>query len=299
MDWNAIAPALGAEMRELPVAALTAALAEWEATAPHLLHLLASYRAGIDRSPEAANQICYLLYLAAEREERRAFAPLCALLHDAGAAEDVLGDAIDETLTCLLVRTYDDDPGPLHALIEDAAADEGVRAAGLEALAWLTAAGRMPREATAAYLGTLFERMAPRGESLVWFAWQNAIAWLGLEELRDVVAEAFRREWITLDIMDVTDFEATLREAAAGADPMALLRREGPRMFDNAIAEMSQWAAFQEDGGTGEDAEEVEEDEAETAPLEPYINPFRNVGRNDPCPCGSGKKFKKCCLGKL
>ncbi len=23
-----------------------------------------------------------------------------------------------------------------------------------------------------------------------------------------------------------------------------------------------------------------------------------NVGRNDPCPCGSGKKYKKCCLGK-
>lgn len=21
------------------------------------------------------------------------------------------------------------------------------------------------------------------------------------------------------------------------------------------------------------------------------------VGRNDPCPCGSGKKFKKCCMG--
>jgi hypothetical protein len=22
------------------------------------------------------------------------------------------------------------------------------------------------------------------------------------------------------------------------------------------------------------------------------------TGRNDPCPCGSGKKFKKCCLAK-
>jgi len=22
------------------------------------------------------------------------------------------------------------------------------------------------------------------------------------------------------------------------------------------------------------------------------------VGRNEPCPCGSGKKFKKCCLGR-
>jgi len=26
------------------------------------------------------------------------------------------------------------------------------------------------------------------------------------------------------------------------------------------------------------------------------INPFKTVGRNDPCPCGSGKKFKKCCM---
>jgi uncharacterized protein len=23
------------------------------------------------------------------------------------------------------------------------------------------------------------------------------------------------------------------------------------------------------------------------------------TGRNDPCPCGSGKKYKKCCLAKL
>ncbi len=24
-----------------------------------------------------------------------------------------------------------------------------------------------------------------------------------------------------------------------------------------------------------------------------------NIGRNEPCPCGSGKKYKKCCLGKV
>ena len=28
---------------------------------------------------------------------------------------------------------------------------------------------------------------------------------------------------------------------------------------------------------------------------EPYINPFARIGKNDPCPCGSGKKYKKCC----
>ena len=24
----------------------------------------------------------------------------------------------------------------------------------------------------------------------------------------------------------------------------------------------------------------------------------KKVGRNGPCPCGSGKKFKECCMGK-
>jgi preprotein translocase subunit SecA len=26
---------------------------------------------------------------------------------------------------------------------------------------------------------------------------------------------------------------------------------------------------------------------------------FRKVGRNEPCPCGSGKKWKRCCYLKL
>jgi|GEM_PF-671953 preprotein translocase subunit SecA len=35
-------------------------------------------------------------------------------------------------------------------------------------------------------------------------------------------------------------------------------------------------------------------------PLPPPVEPIhtdknKQVGRNDPCPCGSGKKFKKCC----
>jgi len=25
---------------------------------------------------------------------------------------------------------------------------------------------------------------------------------------------------------------------------------------------------------------------------------WARAGRNDPCPCGSGRKYKKCCLGK-
>jgi SEC-C motif-containing protein len=28
----------------------------------------------------------------------------------------------------------------------------------------------------------------------------------------------------------------------------------------------------------------------------PYREPAKKPGRNDPCPCGSGKKYKQCCL---
>ncbi|MBO6180730.1 SEC-C domain-containing protein [bacterium] len=31
----------------------------------------------------------------------------------------------------------------------------------------------------------------------------------------------------------------------------------------------------------------------------PEIDLSQKIGRNDPCPCGSGKKFKKCCGANL
>ena len=33
------------------------------------------------------------------------------------------------------------------------------------------------------------------------------------------------------------------------------------------------------------------------APAQPTVRATPKIGRNDPCPCGSGKKFKKCCGG--
>jgi uncharacterized protein YchJ len=32
------------------------------------------------------------------------------------------------------------------------------------------------------------------------------------------------------------------------------------------------------------------------APVETFMRSGPKVGRNDACPCGSGKKYKKCCL---
>jgi SEC-C motif-containing protein len=73
------------------------------------------------------------------------------------------------------------------------------------------------------------------------------------------------------------------------------------------IATVEFTAFSKEEGGEGvheEKAEFIREGGAwiYTRPLRDGPAPFREVakkpGRNDPCPCGSGKKYKHCCLAK-
>ena len=52
--------------------------------------------------------------------------------------------------------------------------------------------------------------------------------------------------------------------------------------------------AFDEVGVTDEDLRRILGEIQEEKP-EQVINGIERVGRNDLCPCGSGKKYKKCC----
>jgi uncharacterized protein len=49
---------------------------------------------------------------------------------------------------------------------------------------------------------------------------------------------------------------------------------------------------------SGERREKARRPVGRSSPVTPVLNPHRDVGRNDPCPCGNGKKFKKCYLGR-
>jgi preprotein translocase subunit SecA len=45
-------------------------------------------------------------------------------------------------------------------------------------------------------------------------------------------------------------------------------------------------------------AEAAGEPQPQAAPQQPFTREQPKVGRNEPCPCGSGKKYKQC-HGKL
>ena len=63
-------------------------------------------------------------------------------------------------------------------------------------------------------------------------------------------------------------------------------RRGG--LIEDTVAEMNWWVCFKE----GTDATTS----AYPATAKQPIVEGKKIGRNDPCPCGSGKKYKKCCL---
>jgi uncharacterized protein YecA (UPF0149 family) len=66
-------------------------------------------------------------------------------------------------------------------------------------------------------------------------------------------------------------------------------------VFGDTVEELSRWYGFSDDY-LADRYRGLEPAETDFAEIDPYRNPFRGVGRNDPCPYGSGKKFKNCCL---
>ncbi|NIP43835.1 MAG: hypothetical protein GWO41_17435 [candidate division Zixibacteria bacterium] len=50
-----------------------------------------------------------------------------------------------------------------------------------------------------------------------------------------------------------------------------------------------------EGGAVQAQSQAVEDDTPQQGKKQPFKREGKKIGRNDPCPCGSGKKYKKCC----
>ncbi len=64
-------------------------------------------------------------------------------------------------------------------------------------------------------------------------------------------------------------------------------------IFDRYENITSTWAGYNEE----ENYSKIDYSDEFYSSLEP-IKAKRKIGRNEKCPCGSGKKYKKCCLNK-
>lgn len=85
------------------------------------------------------------------------------------------------------------------------------------------------------------------------------------------------------------------RAVSRDGDVIVVVANESPRMPPDiaALARAFRESASQIDPRRGNQ----NRPRSHATPAPPIRSGKVKVGRNDLCPCGSGKKFKKCCLG--
>ena len=229
------------------------------------------------------------LHLLAEWREPRGFKPMLALL--ASPYSEILGDTITEYGAELLAQLYDGDLAALRELILNRSANEFIRETILGAHTVLVKDGTVPRDDYHAFLLQLYET-TPRVEDYIWCGWAAAVSSLLFADLIPRVKQLFDEESISPTIMDYEDFESDFEDSRRGvAKPWTSDRYR-------AIEKMRHWHYVKPGEERDMIDDESEEEFFSSLDTRPAHNPYRDVGRNDPCPCGSGKKFKKCCLLK-
>jgi hypothetical protein len=279
----------------LPVDAIRAADANRAAVAPVFVRAIEQYVVG-ETAPSMEDAVFFVFHLLGQWREKSAYRPLAELLRlPVDQVERILRDADTETSHRVMAAVFDGDPQPLYDVILDAEASEFVRSRMCEALAMVTLRGELPREEAARFLRACYSELRPQDECFVWEGWQSAIAMLGLIELKPPVEQAFQRGYIAPERLSFQHFEQDLQCTLSGSIPPARGAKNEYSLFGDAIEELQDWFSPEDEQRDASDWDADVWDEPRP-PDVPAVNPFRNVGRNDPCPCGSGKKFKKCCL---
>ena len=124
---------------------------------------------------------------------------------------------------------------------------------------------------------------------------------------RIVLLQNVDKKWMDhLESMDSL-MEMIGLQAYAQRNPISEYRLVGADLFDEMITNirddtarmiMSVMPKPQVELKRVEVAKPVAANYSDSSPKQvnkPIVNKVQKVGRNDPCPCGSGKKFKKCC----
>jgi Protein of unknown function (DUF1186)/SEC-C motif len=288
-----------AEDDDLPGEAMTWALDNWEAASPRFIARLRAFAAGGDRTEAAEDQLFYILHLCGQRRETRAYEPICRLIAGDPDIEVWLGDATTETLSGILINVFDGDVAPLTAAIESPGGDEFARGSALSALGYLVRSrGAVSDEAMRALLRRLRGDALPRDIPSFWFSWAATAAALGYEDLKMEVAILTKDGLLDASDLDLEDFNHILDLARADPSGLAGFHDQSVLPLDDAIGTLESWRRggdldFDEEGFESSEDDNVRRPNPFDAP---YVNLVRDVGRNDPCPCGSGKKYKKCCL---
>ena len=287
--WVVVRAALERFHKPFPHAAIALAHQYRDALAPHFLQVLEE----VHEHPKAfAGGDCMLhifaMTLLACWRDKRAYEPLLAIARlPADDLEELYGDIIGEDFGRCLGSVFNGDARPLAALIADEQVSVWLRwgvmagwcacvmegdASADEFEAALLAAG-----AAAAQRLSADDMSDPDDETLLCAIVSQSAAF------RPGALVEAARAWYAQGLVDPRS--TTLAELEADlATPAAVhledMRTRRQSFVTDVAEEIAWWASYTEPD--------------EPAPARNRAPDGHKVGRNDPCYCGSGLKFKKC-----
>ncbi len=233
-----------------------------------------------------SQEVPYSLLLLAQLRHRPAF-PLFLRLARHPRVQDMLEDMVTENLGRYLAACWDGNIQTLVDLLRDETLDQFVRRQGATALVWLALAGELTRDEVLRVLKDFLRESIDKADPEMPIHCLDAFCELYPDhEAEALIREAYSKDLISSADLDFHEFEAILHEGFDRVWEGAVSSFHNSLVID-AIEDSEWWACWE--SGNPSDAE----DDWVPPPVEQLRSD--KVGRNDPCPCNSGKKYKKCC----
>jgi len=218
--------------------------------------------------------------------------------------ENLLGDIITEDFHRIIASVYDGNIQAIKNLIEKPAINTWSQNALLNTLLTLVKSNNLSRDYVVKYFKTLFKHSTFNNVDAMTHL-VNVACDLYPEEVISEIKLAFESSLVDTMCVDLKWINRTLQLGKTNTLNEHIYNNFYYDLIDDSILEMEHWPCFSENYGK----KELAMNDFYSMPQSPQIskqyissvdgcNVSRKtkVGRNDSCPCGSGKKFKKCCL---
>lgn len=300
MDINEIIEHFKYYTPQLPREAITEALEHKEEITPKLIEMLEYTKNNLDKIYYEEDEFfgyTYAYFLLAEFKEQKAFPYLIDLLNkDEEIIDYIIGDDFPGYVPRLLASTYNGDDKALFDIIENNQINEFVRCSTLQTFAILYLYGVKDRNFLVNYLKKLLNEKDEKDNSYLYEEIIEEVCHLKLIELAEDIEKIM---YIIENKEEREDLRKILKEESKINRNIYPFKPFYEYIYDT-VGIMEEWQCFR----YIEDEEFENSDDYKVCQYiiqkreEKYSDVKMDIGRNDLCYCGSGKKYKKCCINK-
>jgi len=256
----------------VPVKAYEVVAEHREEVTPYLIQVLKDTIQKCDHTGDYYVAHIHALLLLSQFREKQAYPVVLELLNlPIDSIDRLLGDLLTETIPKVITSIYNGNPEPLFALLTNRETDKILRLVIGGCFSALIYQKLIAKEMVLLRLQEIVASGKMNNDPGFFTAIARLTMESKLEPLYDTIRAAFKTDMVDNEYMNIHIFEKELLLPIEQTN-----RIEDLNPLVDAATELAKWYGNPED-----------------RPITVKIE------RNAPCPCGSGLKFKKCCIKRL